>query len=191
MTATREKDVVDLLVDQHNQVRKIFGELDTARGDRKRELFEDLVRLLAIHETSEEEVVHPVARRKIDKGEAIVDQRLKEENSAKHMLAELWDLGVDHPEFDAKMRKCRDEVLKHAEHEERDEFSNLRKSVDADQLRRMADALQAAAKMAPTRPHPKSPESALGNLIAGPPLAVFDRVRDTMREWAKKSDRKD
>jgi hypothetical protein len=33
-----------------------------ATGDAKRDAFDDLVRLLAIHETAEEEVVHPISR---------------------------------------------------------------------------------------------------------------------------------
>jgi hypothetical protein len=190
MTATQEKDVVDLLIDQHNQVRQLFGQLETAKGERKRDLWEDLVRLLAVHETAEEEVVHPVARRKIEGGEQIVERRLAEEEQAKHMLAELHDIGVDHPEFNAKLIKCRDAVFAHADREEKEEFADLRAKVDADQRKRMANALMAAEKTAPTRPHPRTPESAIGNLLAGPPLAVFDRIRDTMREWTKSQGRK-
>jgi hemerythrin superfamily protein len=186
MTATREQDVVELLVNQHNQIRQMFGEMENAQGDRKRELFEDLVRLLAVHETVEEEVVHPVARRKIEAGEQVVDARLHEEDQAKHMLAELYDLGPDKPEFDIRFRAAKEAILQHAEREERDEFSRLREKVDANQLKRMADAVRAAERTAPTRPHPRSPESAVGNLLAGPPLAVFDRVRDAMREMVKK-----
>ncbi|MGC9669512.1 hemerythrin domain-containing protein [Planosporangium sp. 12N6] len=185
MTTTREKDVVELLVDQHNQIKTMFAEMETAKGDRKREVFEDLVRLLAVHETAEEEVVHPVARRKIANGKQVVDERLHEEDQAKRMLAELYDLGIDKPEFDIRFRAAKDSIIAHAEREERDEFSGLRQTVDADQLRRMADAVKAAERTAPTRPHPNAPESAVGNLLAGPPLAVFDRVRDSMREYAK------
>jgi hemerythrin superfamily protein len=185
MTTTREKDVVELLVDQHNQIRQMFGEMENAQGDRKREMFEDMVRMLAIHETVEEEVVHPVSRRKIEGGQQIVEQRLHEEDQAKHMLGELHDLGPDKPEFDIRFQALKNAVLQHAEREERDEFSQLRQKVDADQLRRMADAVRMAERTAPTRPHPRTPESAVGNLLAGPPLAVFDRVRDAMREFTK------
>jgi hypothetical protein len=47
----------------------------------------------------------------------------------------------------------------------------------------MAGALQAAEVAAPTRPHPKSGESGIANLLAGPPLALFDRARDAVRDW--------
>jgi hypothetical protein len=37
--------------------------------------------------------------------------------------------------------------------------------------------------VAPTRPHPTAGESATANLIAGPPAALFDRMRDAVRDW--------
>lgn len=45
--------------------------------------------MLAVHETAEEEIVHPAARRALPDGEAIVKARLQEENEAKKALAEL------------------------------------------------------------------------------------------------------
>jgi hypothetical protein len=51
----------------------------------------------------------------------------------------------------------------------------------------MAGALKAAEAAAPTRPHPNAPESAVGNVLASPPIAVFDRVRDAVREWREKN----
>jgi Hemerythrin HHE cation binding domain len=185
MTATRENDVVELLVDQHNEIRKLFGQLETAKGDRRRDLFEDLVRLLAVHETAEEEVVHPVARRKINMGDQVIDKRLAEEEQAKHKLGELHDLGIDHPAFDEKLVKLREDVLNHADREEMEEFSDLRRTLDPDQLRRMAQAVSAAEKTAPTRPHPKTGVSPAANILAGPPMAVFDRVRDAVRDWRR------
>jgi hemerythrin superfamily protein len=182
-----EQDVVDLLLEQHNQIKTLFGQVAVAHGDKKRELFEDLVRLLAVHETAEEEVVHPAARRKIDDGDDIVDSRLEEEDQAKHALADLYDLGVDHPEFDNRLKMLASEVIRHATNEEKEEFSRLRDVFKPAELRKMAGAVKAAEAMAPTRPHPMAGESAAANLLAGPPLAVFDRARDAMRDWTSKS----
>jgi hemerythrin superfamily protein len=182
-TTKRDQDVVELLLAQHTQIKTLFGDISAAQGDRKRELFEDLVRLLAVHESAEEEVVHPIARRKIEAGDEVVDRRLREEDEAKHALAELYDLGVDHQQFDAKLATLASAVVEHATREENDEFSRLRQTVPADRLRRMAGAVRAAEAIAPTRPHPNTGETATANLLVGPPLAVFDRVRDTVRDW--------
>jgi hemerythrin superfamily protein len=185
MTTAQEQDVVDLLLEQHDQIKSLFSQLTTARGTAKQELFEDLVRLLAVHESAEEEVVHPTARRKLERGDEVVDQRLEEEDEAKHALAELYDLGVDHPEFDSRLAALAEAVTQHAMREESEEFLYLRQIVEPEQLRRMAGALKAAEATAPTRPHPAAGESAMANLVAGPPLAVFDRIRDAVRDWSR------
>ena len=183
MTATQEPDVVDLLLEQHNQIKSLFSQISKAQGAQKRELFENLVRLLAVHESAEEIVVHPTARRKIEHGKQVVEHRTSEEHQAKRELAELYNLGVDHPDFDARLATFADAVVQHASKEEAEEFPSLRQSVSADQLRRMAGAVRTAEATAPTRPHPHSGESAAANLIAGPPMAIFDRVRDAVRDW--------
>lgn len=183
MTAIREQqDVVDLLVEQHNQIKALFSRLGRARGTEKRELFESLVRLLAVHESAEEIVVHPAAKRKTDRAE-VVENRKQEEDHAKRELAKLYDLGVDHPDFDTRLASFADAVMEHATREELEEFPVLRDNSSPEQLRRMAGALQVAEATAPTRPHPHSGESATANLIAGPPMAIFDRVRDAVRDW--------
>ncbi|GAB3137725.1 hemerythrin domain-containing protein [Micromonospora sonneratiae] len=183
MTASREQDVLDLLVDQHNEIKTLFGQLPRAQGVEKRELFQSLVRLLAVHESAEEIVVHPTARREIDHGDAVVEPRKREEDRAKRELAALYDLGTEHPDFDAKLAQFANAVIEHASHEETEEFPALRRSSSPEQLRRMAGAVRAAEATAPTRPHPHSGESATANLIAGPPMAVFDRMRDAVRDW--------
>jgi hemerythrin superfamily protein len=185
VTDVREQDVVDLLLEQHNQIKSLFSQVAAAQGAQKRELFEDLVRLLAVHESAEEEVVHPAARRNIEGGDQVVDSRLQEEHEAKQALSDLYDLGVDHPEFDTRLTVLAEAVITHATHEENDEFRYLRQNVPADKLRRMAGALKTAEATAPTRPHPGAGESAAANLLAGPPVAVFDRIRDAVRDWSR------
>ncbi|WP_344084080.1 hemerythrin domain-containing protein [Luedemannella helvata] len=180
---TEDLDAVDLLLAQHEQMRTLFEEVSSAEGDTKRELFDDLVRLLAMHETAEEEVVHPMARRKLDDGDDIVDSRLAEEEDAKQVLSDLYDMGVDAPGFDEGLAELAQDVIAHAEAEEAEEFIMLREVLEPQQLQRMATAIRAVQAMAPTRPHPAAGESATANILAGPPLAVFDRMRDAIRDW--------
>lgn len=78
----RDRDVIDLLLDQHRQLRELFAKLDKSRGDQRRDTFRELVRLLAVHETAEEEIVHPAAR-ETKGGDRVVDVRLAEEHRAK------------------------------------------------------------------------------------------------------------
>jgi hemerythrin superfamily protein len=185
-TQTQQQDIVDILLAQHTEIKQLFAQVTSAQGPLKEELFHDLVRLLAVHEGAEEQVVHPAARNIIPNGDQIIDERLHEESDAKQALSDLYDLGVDHPEFDRRLGTLGESVLAHATQEEHKELEQLRKHADADRLRLMARAFEAAEALAPTRPHPAAGESAVANLFVGPPIAVFDKVRDAMRDWRKR-----
>src|SRR4051812_39685447 len=172
-------DAVTFLMSQHAEIRRLFSDMDGA--GRSQDTFQALVRLLAVHETAEEEVVHPAARRLIPDGDAIVDARLEEEDRAKKALADLEKIELDDANFAAEYAKVRDMVLEHAEHEEQELFPKLQAIQDDEELRRMTTALEAAEAMAPTHPHKTAPESATGNMLVGPFVAMADRVRDAIR----------
>ncbi len=183
--AGRELDVVDLLLVQHARIEELFTLAAGTTGDAKREAFDDLVGMLAVHETAEEEVVHPLSRGLVDGGDAMVDDRLAEERQAKEMLAALVKAGPDGDGFDDALLLLRAAVLTHARYEERYEFPQLRAKVPAERLRTLAAAVRAAEAVAPTRPHPGA-ETATANLVTGPALAVADRARDLIREAVRK-----
>jgi hemerythrin superfamily protein len=174
-------DVVDLLIAQHSLIRDLFEEVKTAQGEAQEEAFHRLRRMLAVHETAEEEVVHPVARRMLSGGnDGLVDDRLAEENEAKKMLGELEGMQPGKPDFMELLTKLRMAVLAHARSEERYEFMKLREKTDLNTLRAMAASVKAAEAFAPTHPH-AGVESATANLMAGPIAALVDRVKDAVR----------
>jgi hemerythrin superfamily protein len=174
-----DEDIIAFLHRQHDEIRRLFEELTTARGDDRKDLFYRLLRLLAVHETAEEEVVHPVVS-SLAEGEPVVRARLGEERRAKELLTTLESIGPDAEGFDTLLDQLREDVLAHAEHEEREEFPLLRKEYHADRLRAMAATARVAEAVAPTRPHP-GVESATANLLLGPPVAIMDRARDAIR----------
>ncbi|GLZ08272.1 hemerythrin [Actinomadura sp. NBRC 104412] len=173
-------DIVGLLREQHGRIRDLFDLTLRSSGQARADAFQDLVRLLAVHETAEEEIVHPMARRSLPGGEGIVDDRLKEERQAKEMLAELDGMDTADPAFLDKLDRLRIEVLTHARAEERYEFERLGDEFTDGQRRGMAAAVRAAESIASTHPHPGT-ESATKNLLAGPAVAMADRVRDLIR----------
>ena len=175
-----DQEVVDLLLHQHDEVRRLLSSLQQ-ESEQLQSDFERLVRLLAVHETAEEEVVYPAVRRAVDGGDDVADARVEEESNAKSVLSELQNLGVDHPDSRAKLGAFKDLVLAHAENEEGEVFPKLRNSHSHDQLVTMGRAVKAAESFAPTHPHPHGPDSAVGNMAVGPFVAVADRVRDAIR----------
>lgn len=175
--ATTPIDVVEFLVGQHQQIKGLFDETLNATGAERKAPFIKLRRLLAVHETAEEEIVHPRAKRKLSNGNDVVTARLKEEHAAKVTLTLLEKLDVSSPEFVTELTKFRDTVVKHAEREEKQEFAKLQRELSSDELEKMGRAAKLAESIAPTHPH-AGVESQLANLMAGPFAAMLDRARD-------------
>lgn len=172
-------DVVTFLEEQHDQIKAAFEQVQTSTGEHRKNLFVALRRLLAVHETAEEEIVHPAARRALPNGDVIVDARLREENEAKKVLAALEDLDVDSAEFEQNLALLRSSVLAHARAEEENEFERLADVLDTDRLEKMRKAVNFAESVAPTRPHP-GVESRAANMLAGPFAMMLDRARDAI-----------
>ncbi|MFG2075175.1 Hemerythrin HHE cation binding domain-containing protein [Nonomuraea maritima] len=176
-----ETDVIDLLQAQHGMIRDMFDEVEQAPKKQRGEAFTRLVRLLAVHETAEEEIVHPYARGKIDGGDGVVDDRLAEEREAKELLSRMDEAGADAPDFLENLATLRAAVEAHARAEERYEFIQLRGHTTKAERRAMAVGVKAAEAMAPTHPHPGT-ESATKNILVGTPVAMMDRIRDVIRQ---------
>jgi hypothetical protein len=140
---------------------------------------EDVIELLQRQHEEIRQLFHPEVR-SLRGGAVVVEARLGEEHRAKELLATMNDIGPDADGFDTLLVQLRDDVLAHADHEEREEFPLLRQAHDAQRLRAMASTVKVAEKIAPTRPHP-GVESATANLLLGPPAAIVDRVRDAIR----------
>jgi iron-sulfur cluster repair protein YtfE (RIC family) len=112
--------IIDALRHDHDEVREMFARLDTATGEQRQELFQQLLSELVRHEVAEEEILRPVSKR--DAGEAIANARMKEESQAEELLKEMEKLDPGSDEFTAKLAKLRREVERHAEAEETKEF---------------------------------------------------------------------
>ena len=169
---------------QHDQIRELFDAVERAEPEARAEAFEPLVRLLAVHETAEEMVIYPMAKGG-EAGKEIVEQRKAEEDSAKKELVELEKLDPASSEFIKRLAAFRILVFDHAEAEELEVFPLLTEVADTEQLKRMTAQLEVAEAMAPTHPHKTAPESAVGNLVMGPFVAMVDRVRDAIRDAGK------
>jgi hemerythrin superfamily protein len=184
-STTQPGDVITEILRDHEEIKSLFGRVSGASGGAKRDAFEALVRKIAVHETAEEEVVHPAAR---TAGEDVVEERLAEEHEGKEVLSELEQMGVDDPRFDSTFSQFERAVLAHAKSEEREEHPRLRQAVEAERLQQMGRVFRAAEATAPTHPHPHGPDSAIGNLAVGPIASIIDRTRDAIRNARRDDD---
>jgi hemerythrin superfamily protein len=142
-------DVVDLLVAQHEEIERLFDEVERAGDAARADAFDRLRRYLAVYETAEELIVRPDARRAA--GDAVVDARLAEEHAAKELLDELTEAGVAAPGFGTRLGELRELVWTHAEWEEREEFPALREAHGDSVRATMGAAVLAVEALAPSR----------------------------------------
>lgn len=177
-TSSNGNDLVSEILRDHEEIKRLFAALKAAddHDDRDR-AFGDLMMKLAVHETAEQEVLHPITRGETE----ATDIHIHQEKSAEKLLSRLEKMGVDDDDFDAALAELEKDVLAHADSEERTELPLVTERVERDQLEAMGTLFRAAEGAAPTRPHPMSPTSAVGNAVVGPLVAITDRLRDALR----------
>jgi hemerythrin superfamily protein len=182
MADTKGTDVIEVVKTQHQEVKRLLSRVAAGAGDSLEESFCELRRMIAVHETAEEEIVYPALRSTGEEGKRVADARTAEEAEGTKVLAKLEGLTPGTAEFSKLFEEFRVAVLHHAESEEAEVFPILRSSQKPEMLQKMAEAFEVAEKAAPTHAHPHSGTSAVSNLIAGPALAIMDHVRDALHK---------
>lgn len=175
-------DVIDVIKAQHQQVARLLTEVAVGTGDALDASFCDLRRLIAVHETAEEEIVYPTLRLTDAEGKRVADARAAEEKEGIKILAQLEGMETGSAEFTTLFATFRSAVVAHADAEESTVLPLLRDTQTPAALRRMARMFELAEKLAPTHPHPHTGTSAASNLITGPALAIMDHVRDALQK---------
>jgi hemerythrin superfamily protein len=174
--------VVDLLQEDHEQVKALFGQLTSSPPEARKDLFCHLVTELVRHEVAEEVVVYPAIRSDAPDGSAEVKPRLQEQSEAEQKLAKMEKLDPTTPEFASELAELRAAVLAHAQAEEMNIFPLLRALEGDEKLLEMGAKYERAKSSAPTHPHPHAPNTPPGNKILGPIAALFDKARDAARK---------
>jgi hypothetical protein len=82
--------------------------------------------------------------------------------------------------FDAKVRVVIESVRRHVREEESEYFREVRSELGTKALNELGDAMAKARETAPTRPHPRLPDTPPGNLVAGMAVSVIDHVLDSV-----------
>jgi len=177
-SAESSDDIIVVLRSQHEEVKHLFAAIDQASGDTRKDLFDQLRRLLAVHETAEELVLRPMS--KADAGAEIADARNREEKEANEMLADLEKLDTDSEAFITQFAAFKQAVLLHAQSEESLEFPAVLQARSPEERASMGRRLRAAERLAPTHPHPTTAGSPAAQAAVGPFASLVDRVKDAL-----------
>jgi len=175
----RQPDAVDLLIEDHREVEQLFSRFEgLGEGARKRrqQVVDKIIEALSMHAAIEEQVFYPAARGEAPETDDDVLESLEEHHIVKWTLSELEGLDPADERFGAKVTVLMESVRHHVEEEEQELFPAVRDALGADRMRELRDELAAAKRSAPTRPHPRSPDTPPGNMVAQAVTAPFDAV---------------
>ena len=192
MTQTdSQRDVVDLLSADHREFDRIFTELEGMVGQsdpdvlrRKRELVDEVTIGLVKHSVAEETRVYPKVEQQVDREEA--EHSKHEHAEAEETMKRLERMDPGDPQFDTEVATLIREIRHHVEHEEGRMFTELRAAFTREQLVEMAADVERVKAMAPTRPHPMTPNEGAVRTVAGPLASLIDHLRDAVSGRGKR-----
>jgi hemerythrin superfamily protein len=174
-------DAIQVLKRDHRAVEALFASFEKL-GDRatkeKKAITAKITRELSLHAAVEEELSYPAVRARVKDKDDLVLELLEEHHLMKVLLSELQSLSPTSERYAAKMTVLKEMMKHHVAEQENDLFPALQKKLSKKTLVELGEALVSAKRIAPTRPHPNAPDEPPGNLIAGLPAAIIDRIRD-------------
>ena len=179
------RDVVELLSADHREFDRIFRELEQLMGQtgpealrKKRELVDEVTIGLVKHSVAEETQVYPRVEKQVDKEQA--EHAKHEQAEAEETMKRLERMDTEDAQFDTEVQTLIREIRHHVQEEEGRMFTELRASFSHDELVEMAEKVESVKKIAPTRPHPMTPNEPGVRMAVGPVASLLDHLRDAV-----------
>ncbi len=135
----------DLLKKQHREVKALFKKVEkTEDAGQRRQLLGQIAEDLKLHTRIEEEIFYPAIRDLgTKKAEEMIDEAFEEHHVVDLVLAELPSVDPEDERFHAKMTVLSELVEHHVEEEEEEMFKLAQKLGD-EELKSLAERMQAA-----------------------------------------------
>lgn len=161
-------DVTAVIAPQHEHVKALLEAVRQQAGHRRAAAFHTLRLTLALHETAEEQAIHPQALRQLGAYDRAANDRIAEEQAAGQLIGALELVDVDSDQFNFTFGHLATSVTGHAAAEEADEWPALRQITDPAVINAMVEQMQAVTQLAE---YPSAPGI----------QATFSEIQD----WAK------
>ena len=134
----QKKDVIEQLVDDHKNVKKLFkqysklAEKEDIEG--KTLVANQICLELTVHARVEEEIFYPAARAAIHDDD-LLNEAVVEHSTAKSLIGQIQSMNPSDPMYDAKMTVLSEYIDHHVEEEETEMFPKVKKTkVDLEEL---------------------------------------------------------
>ncbi len=179
--SSTRRDVVDVLTEDHLEFLTIIGQiLESAEPDQRRDLADIVIAEIMRHAVAEEMYVYPAVEKHVPDGKAVVEHDKEEHEQIVRLMKDLEGVDAADGRFTALVQELRSTLEHHVTDEETEQFPQLRAHIPQDQLVDIAEKVEKAKKLAPTRPHPTAPHSEAFHKLVGPGVGFVDRLRDKL-----------
>ncbi|RCW44595.1 hemerythrin HHE cation binding domain-containing protein [Halopolyspora algeriensis] len=180
--ATRQRDMIGMLIDDHRSVEEAFQQFESGglTPEQRRNLIDHIITELVRHSVAEEQYLYPTARETLPDGNEIADHEISEHAEAERTMKQLESLDPHDEQFTNTANELISSIRHHVQDEENDLFPKLRQSCSSERLEELGGKIQQAKETAPTRPHPSSPTKPPMNKILDPGAGLVDRARDAL-----------
>ena len=177
----QEQDVVDVLTTDHQEVLDLVEQIKVSTDTKeRRDLADTVISELVRHSVAEEMFVYPAMRKHLPDGEDAVDHDIKEHKELEQTMKKMEAVAADDPAFKQLLGELENILRDHVQDEEAEQFPGLRARVPREELVAIAKKVEAAKKVAPTRPHPLAPNNPVFHMLVGPGVGLVDRLRDRL-----------
>lgn len=120
-------DAIQLLKQDHDEVKRMFEEFESADEDRKFELAAEICQALTIHALIEEEIFYPQVREAIDAEDMMLEAEI-EHDTAKMLVERIQEGEVDEVQLSAMIKVLQEYVNHHVSEEQRKMFPRVKRA---------------------------------------------------------------
>lgn len=150
-------------------------------------MVENLIIAESQHEAIEEQFFWPMVREKVEGGDELADRAVEQEQQGKRALQQLLDSEPGQVEYHDALQEFVTAGREHIRYEQEVVWPRFEAAVSREERERLGKKLEDAKKVAPTRPHPDTPPSALVQKTMGAGAAIVDHLRDAASGRSEKN----
>ncbi len=137
-------DALNLLMQDHKNVKELFAQIKGQKDDEQRKkIFDKINSELTVHAHIEETLFYPEVQR-FDQLKEMVEEALQEHHDVKELLKEMEELDLSGEEGDSALNDLIVNVEHHVGEEEGEMFPKVRELCDKSALEKLGQQLESA-----------------------------------------------
>lgn len=136
-------NAIDLIERDHALVKRLFRQIETATGEERGDLFQQIHQELTVHTKVEEKLLYPELEEiRSDRAEDLYEEAHDEHDEAKMHLRQMLLLDPDGERFDRHLGKLIRGVEEHIEMEERELLPYLEEHLPSGHLESLGEEME-------------------------------------------------